>query len=467
MSGVYIAHLIRSDNGDSSHIPFVVSNDGNTSKVLFQTSDTTWQAYNTYGGANFYVVPAQDEATKLSYNRPWKHPSVAVNGRDFLFSNEYPMIRFLEQNGYDVSYVSGLDTHLDANLITKHKVFLSVGHDEYWSKEQRDHVLAARDAGTNLAFFSGNEVYWKTRWEESQDGSHTPNRTLVCYKDTWANTQIDPVTPTATWRDPRFGDLGHGPENSLTGTMYQGELGRPGDQGQLRRGQVCGMWRNTSLDSLESGSTADAWPPTRSATSPTKTSTTVTGPAGLIRMSTTTGPTPEYLTDFGNTVVSGTTTHHVTQYRAASGALVFSAGSIQWAWGLDSHHDGDGDAPDSRMRQATVNILADMDAPATTIASGLVASTKSVDTTRTDGDRHPAQPPGRPSPQGSLVTVEGTASDTGGRVAGVEVSLDSGVSWHPAEGRTISATRACSMAPAPVLSRCAQSTTRPTSSPIQ
>ena len=47
--------------------------------------------------------------------------------------------------------------------------------------------------GVNLAFFSGNEVYWKTRWEASEDGSSTPDRTLVCYKDTWADTQIDPV----------------------------------------------------------------------------------------------------------------------------------------------------------------------------------------------------------------------------------------------------------------------------------
>ena len=70
----------------------------------------------------------------MSYNRPWSTRGVE-NGRDFLFSNEYPMIRFLEQNGYDVSYVSGLDTHLDADLITKHKAFLSVGHDEYWSKD--------------------------------------------------------------------------------------------------------------------------------------------------------------------------------------------------------------------------------------------------------------------------------------------------------------------------------------------
>ena len=59
VSGVYIAHLIRSTTADSSHIPFVVRNDGNTSKVLFQTSDTTWQAYNTYGGSNFYYGPTR------------------------------------------------------------------------------------------------------------------------------------------------------------------------------------------------------------------------------------------------------------------------------------------------------------------------------------------------------------------------------------------------------------------------
>jgi hypothetical protein len=52
-------------------------------------------------------------------------------------------------------------------------------------------------------------------------------------------------------------------------------------------------------------------------------------------LSTTTGQVPQYLQDFGNVVAAGTTTHHLTLYRAPSGALVFSAGSIQWAWGLD------------------------------------------------------------------------------------------------------------------------------------
>ena len=57
----------------------------------------------------------------------------------------------------------------------------------------------------NLMFLSGNEVYWKTRYEASADTSHTAYRTLVCYKETWANAKIDPVAEwTGTWRDPRF-----------------------------------------------------------------------------------------------------------------------------------------------------------------------------------------------------------------------------------------------------------------------
>ena len=153
-------------------------------------------------------------------------------------------------------------------------------------------------------------------------------------------------------------------------------------------------------------------------------------------MSTTTGPTPQYLTDFGgqNSVVPGTTTHHLTQYRAASGALVFSAGTIQWAWGLDSNHDGQDVQPaDQRMRQATANILADMDAFPATLASGLVMPSKSTDTTAPTSTI--TQPSASSSlAAGDLVTVKGTASDVGGGVGGVEVSLDGGATFHPADG---------------------------------
>ena len=45
------------------------------------------------------------------------------------------------------------------------------------------------------------------------------------------------------------------------------------------------------------------------------------------------------LTDYGSTFGSGTATHNLTLYKAPSGARVFGAGTVQWAWGLDSNHD--------------------------------------------------------------------------------------------------------------------------------
>ena len=66
-----------------------------------------------------------------------------------------------------------VDTDRRGNELLNHKVFLSVGHDEYWSGAQRANIAAARDAGVNLQFLTGNEGYWKTRYENSVDGSST------------------------------------------------------------------------------------------------------------------------------------------------------------------------------------------------------------------------------------------------------------------------------------------------------
>ena len=166
VSGVYFALLTRPDNGNQSHITFIVRSDSSHSDIVFQTSDTSWQAYNTYGGSDLYEGGKNGRAYKLSYNRPVSTRD-GIGGRDFYFSNEYPLVRFLEKNGYDVSYISGVDTDRNGAGLLNHKVFLSVGHDEYWSGAQRANVEAARDAGVNLQFLSGNEMYWRTRLEPS------------------------------------------------------------------------------------------------------------------------------------------------------------------------------------------------------------------------------------------------------------------------------------------------------------
>src|SRR5437867_3711351 len=167
VSGIYLAKLTRFDTGGASHIVFVVRDDAGHSDLLLQTSDTTWQAYNRYGGNSLYTGAPAGRAYKVSYNRPFTTRDYLASS--FLFDAEYPMVRLLEANGYTVSYFTGVDSARLGSEILDHKIFLSVGHDEYWSGTQRANVEAARNAGVNLAFFSGNLMFWKTRWEPGQD----------------------------------------------------------------------------------------------------------------------------------------------------------------------------------------------------------------------------------------------------------------------------------------------------------
>lgn len=112
VSGVYIARLVPTGGGSASIIPFVVRDDSRKADVLLQTSDSTWAAYNTYGGNSLYqcqTAPcpggspdAYKGADKVSYNKPFT--TAGIEG-PVLFYSEYPMIRFLEANGYDLSLI--------------------------------------------------------------------------------------------------------------------------------------------------------------------------------------------------------------------------------------------------------------------------------------------------------------------------------------------------------------------------
>jgi hypothetical protein len=437
-SGVYIARPVRDVTLGASHIIFIVRDDDGDSDLLFQTSDTTWQAINNYGGRSLYEGgPGTNpwRAYKVSYNRPLLSSEV-YGGQDDFFDAEYPMVRWLERNGYDVSYFSGVDTDRYGSLLLNHKVYMSVGHDEFWSGDQRTNVEAARAAGVHLAFFSGNEIFWKTRYEASIDGTNTPYRTLVSYKETHNGAKIDPEEEwTGTWRDPRFSPPADGgrPENALSGQIYTVNypsfaIKVPAAEGKLR------FWRNTSVANLSPGEV-----------------TTLSGntlgmhwneplvnghqPAGLIRMSSTTEDVSLYLLDYGSTYGPGTGTHALTLYRHSSGALVFGAGTVQWSWGLDGVHDRVASVPDSRMQQATVNLLADMGVQPGSLQNDLVPASVSTDTTA------PTSAIALPTDGGSVdvnatIAISGTASDTGGLVGGVEVSVDGGATWYPADGRS-------------------------------
>jgi hypothetical protein len=372
VSGIYFAHLVgEQGTTGESHVFFVVRDDASTSDIYYQTSDTTWQAYNNYGGESLYTggpLPNPDRAAAVSYNRPFA-TRVVDGGEDWIFNAEYPMVRWLERNGYDVSYESGVDTDRYPALLRQHKVFMSTGHDEYWSGQQRANVEAARDAGVNLAFFSGNEVFWKTRW----DNNH---RTMVCYK-----TTHDPATATdpsgvwtGSWRDPNGGQV---PENKLTGQFFTVNSGT----GAITVGSQYAsqpFWRHISPASLNTP-LADAtlgyeWDSDKVSQLPAAAQPPgFSQPANLTELSSTTLSVPERIQDMGHSYSPGTVTHNLTIYRATSGALVFGAGTVQWSWGLDPVHDRTPNPPaDARMQQATTNLFFDMGARPATPPAGIV-----------------------------------------------------------------------------------------------
>jgi hypothetical protein len=432
VSGIYFAAAVRADGTVANHIFFVVRDDASHSDLYYQTSDTTWQAYNDYLGKSLYTggplggSSGKDtvRAAKVSYNRPFV--TRRESPEDFVFNAEYPMVRWLERNGYDISYETGVDSDRFGQLIRNHRVFVSTGHDEYWSGQQRANVEAARDAGVNLAFFSGNEIFWKTRWESSHGSSY---RTLVSYKETHADAKIDPNPAwTGTWMDPRFNTENRKPQNALSGTLFTVNDGTesievPAEYRALR------LWRNTNItdatQALGDGTLGYEWD-----------SDVDNGarPAGLFDFSSakyTSGL--QVLKDYGSTYGPGEATHSITMYRAPSGALVFGAGTVQWAWGLDEHHDRGSAPPDKRLQQATVNLLADMHAQPATPQTDLVPATASTDTIAPQSSITSAP---ATVTAGQQATVVGTADDAGGgHVAGVEVSLDGGATWHAAAGR--------------------------------
>ncbi|HEX7285213.1 MAG TPA: N,N-dimethylformamidase beta subunit family domain-containing protein [Candidatus Angelobacter sp.] len=451
VSGVYLAVLVRSDTGGASQIVFVVRNDASTSDIVFQTADESWQAYNPYGGHSLYGATGFDltnRANKVSYNRPFT--TLNLENQSWIMYAEYPMIQWLEANGYDVTYVSSIDSARNGALLKNHKLYMSVGHDEYASGPKRTNIEAARDSGVNLAFFSGNEFFWKTRWENSVDGTNTPFRTLVCYKETLgpnsnpaATAAVDPLDPptwTGTWRDPAKSPPADGgrPENALTGQLFRVNgpgtdntnlsIKVPAAMGKLR------FWRNAPNVSTQAAGATWTLPASSLGYEWDVEEDNGFRPAGLFDLSSATYPlTVDYLLDAGGVYGAGTATHKMSTYRAPSGALVFGAGTVQWSWGLDSSSGG---TVDANMRQATVNLFADMGVQPATLQAGLLPATKSTDTIAPSSTI--ASPANGTSVQvGATLTATGTAADTGGGlVAGVEISVDSGATWHPVNGTT-------------------------------
>lgn len=340
VSGQYLFKLVR-DDGFESYVPLVVREGAERrAPILYQSSVTTWQAYNLWGGTSLYanLLPSGStytakRAMKVSFDRPYEYdrPSEEDHtelefGAGHLFLAELWMLSWLEMKGYDVSYATNLDVDADPHVFDGRRLFLDVGHDEYWTQGERDAVGAARDTGVSLAFFSANDAYWRIRLDPSSSG--TSQRIVTCYKS--ASGDPEGTTPTATIR---FRDRPHAqPEDALIGQMY--ELWTNFDGFPLVVGdashwiyQGTGVVAGDTLPHI----VGYEWDHAFNDGSP----------------SVEIAATSNAFSQLGAMGVS-----NVTVYYPSASSFVFSAGTIEWAWALGKPGYGD-----DRVKRITENVI--------------------------------------------------------------------------------------------------------------
>ena len=409
-SGVYLA-LVSASTGEQTQIVFTVRDDkrATKAKILYVLPMATYEAYNTFGGKSLYygteggnTVSGTSRAVKVSFDRPFNRAGAS---HDWFFGPDFDLLQWMERQGYDISYTD--DVHLQENPaeLKEHGTIVVSGHSEYWSLQQFNGFLAARNAGINIASFSANTAYWKVRYEDG-------NRTLVCYKtvegngsegtgtvgandwgpdgikgtaddalgaDGIAGTADDnPQNATTTFRDngappgdpnaPPGGRVGPDmPENQLFGLMYVGDNDARGFPVTVPPGNsneefaANRLWRNTGISENSTtniGSFEVGW---EWDTIPTQAQYLSREPSGVKRIYATNvqvASDNSWIQDEGrlrNTqpppgqpgTIGGVT------YTAPSGAMVFASGTMEWSYGLSSDVD-------PRIEQITYNVFSDM-----------------------------------------------------------------------------------------------------------
>ena len=334
-TGVYVARLTLTTGehaGRGAYVPFVVRPPlGAVADVLVQQPVTTAQAYNNFGGKSLYTSNSTDEvaAVKVTFERPFPAwPSANLNAR-WPFVWDYQLLRFLEREGIDVAYTTDADTHREPWSLAGQRLLMTSGHDEYWTREMRDAFDAARDQGVNIACMGANTCYWQIRFEDDC-------RTMVEYR----RRERDPE-PDLALKTERFRDLEPArPECLLFGIQYQ-------DGFTSTREPPRGF-------ELAAESSGHAWHEGTGFEPPA----TLSGLVGYEWDALQRGLEPADATVFFHYDCPELSHADVVAHRAGSGALVFAAGSLQFAWGLDDWgHEGHAD---ERLARFMRNVLADL-----------------------------------------------------------------------------------------------------------
>ena len=333
-SGVYLVDLI-SGGAPFGRIMFVIRDDAQPGDLVVQIPVTTYQAYNNWGGKSLYEYNSDGgRAYKVSFDRPYASGS----GAGDVFSGDYNLIRWLEREGYQASYVTSIDLERDPSILSGARVFISNFHDEYWSQGMRDALVTALDAGTHAAFFDANNIYWQIRFEASSVAD--PYRVMVAYKEAALDGGGPAGATTVRWRDVEVNQ----PENGILGIMYSSDFTFGESFPWVVKNSAHWIYDGTgAVDGDE-----------------------IPGLVGYeydrIWNNGTSPPTTDLVLLAESPVVDRNSlpdVHHAAIHtRSDSGAIVFAAGTNYWSWFLDNDGFTPGRPPtDVRVQQMTRNLL--------------------------------------------------------------------------------------------------------------
>ena len=346
VQGDYLIKLVGS-GGQQSYVPLTVWDPSSSATYVVQNDVMTWQAWNPYGGYDYYQglgdCPAVEylvcsRARVVSFDRPYG----AEGGSGNFLALEYPLVRFAEQHGLDVTYATDTAIAQHPGFLLRHRVLLSLGHDECWSLAERAAAVAARDRGMNIVFFGASPILRHVRLRSSPLG---PGREEVDYRDPLEdplNGRASPLEVTAnTWGSPPT----NWPESDFVGEMYAGFL-EPGRHVALVVSDASSwVYRGTSLRDGSAvpgvvASDVDHFYPA------------MTHPADVQILS----HSPIPLT-MGQTEI-GPFYSDMTYYTAAgSGAGVLDTGTTNWITALGSDRSGCGVREQQGTRRCAAAIL--------------------------------------------------------------------------------------------------------------
>jgi hypothetical protein len=257
----YYSVVLRA--GDETADAFLVVRPGSRRlPILLGLSTTTYAAYNDWGGPSLYTG-----GTRVSFERPlapgflrkpeperrkmqprpdpealwffeWAEPlglSVWSGGAGW-WNWERRFLSWAEREGFELDVATGQDLEERPDVLDGHRLFVCVGHDEYWSWPMRESLDGFVAAGGNAAIFGGNTCFWQVRLDDG-------GRAMTSYK---YRSNEDPVVGTADerlitgpWSDRRIG----WPETQTIGlTFTRGGYSRYG-LGVPRASGAYTVWR--------------------------------------------------------------------------------------------------------------------------------------------------------------------------------------------------------------------------------